>query len=120
MGTDKRAPAVMGLPERVKWAIEHAGTDQASLARQIGITKGAIGQWVSGKTEFIRPAYLFRAARALRVEPEWLGTGEGPRTRTERALPEVDVEVCRLVAALPETARTALLSLCLALMRHSE
>ncbi|MGE0334452.1 MAG: helix-turn-helix domain-containing protein [Gammaproteobacteria bacterium] len=118
MSTKTTAPAAMGLPERMRWALEHAGMDQASLARHLGITKGAVGQWVSGDTESIRPVHLFRAARTLRVEAEWLGTGDGPRTRTERALPDVDVEVCRLVAALPENARTALLALCVALMRR--
>lgn len=112
-----QAVAAMTLPERLRWALEHTGMDQVSLARHVGITKGAVGQWVSGDTAHIRPEHLFKAARALRVEAEWLGTGEGPRTRTERALPGVDVEICRLVAALPEDARTALLALCVALMR---
>lgn len=97
-----------------------AGTlraSQASLARETGITKGAVGQWCNGQTDHIRPLYLFDAARALRVEAEWLGTGKGPRTRLERQAPDVDVEICRLVSAMPEQARTALLAMCIALMR---
>lgn len=109
----------LDLPARVRWALEHAGLDQASLARQIGVTKGAIGQWCSGDTQHIRPEYLFPAARVLRVEAEWLGTGKGARTRLERVAPDVDTEIARLVAALPEDARSALLSLCLAFMRRS-
>lgn len=106
-----------GLAERVTWAFEQSGHTQASLAREIGISKGAIGQWATGKTDHIRPVHLFDAARALRVEPEWLGNGKGPRTRLERAAPDVDVEICRLVSAMPEQARTALMALCVALMR---
>jgi len=111
------AEELMPLPARVQWALDHAGHTQASLAREIGISKGAIGQWVSGATDHIRPAHLFDAARALRVEAEWLGIGKGPRTRLERAAPDVDVEICRLVSAMPEQARTALLAMCIALMR---
>ncbi|MGE0289560.1 MAG: helix-turn-helix domain-containing protein [Bradyrhizobium sp.] len=107
------------LPGRLQWAFEQSGHTQASLAREIGISKGAIGQWATGKTDHIRPAHLFDAARALRVEPEWLGNGKGPRTRLERAAPEVDVEICRLVSALPDAAKTALLALCVSLMRRA-
>lgn len=108
----------MGLPERVRWALEHTGHDQASLARAIGVSKGAVGQWCNGQTDHIRPQYLFAAARALRCEPEWLGTGVGPRTRLERAAPDVDVEICRMVSAMPEDSRTALLALILSLLRR--
>jgi len=105
------------LPDRLQWALEMSGHTQASLAREVGISKGAVGQWCNGQTDHIRPQYLFDAARVLRVEAEWLGTGKGPRTRLERQAPDVDVEICRLVASLPEAARTALLALCVAIMR---
>jgi transcriptional regulator with XRE-family HTH domain len=105
------------LPERLQWALDHTEHTQASLAREIGISKGAVGQWMSGDTEHIRPAYLFDAARVLRVEAEWLATGRGARTSLERKAPDVDVEICRLVSAMPEQARTALLAMCIALMR---
>jgi transcriptional regulator with XRE-family HTH domain len=115
MGT---AEQLTTLPERLRWALDHAGHTQASLARDIGISKGAIGQWMSGDTEHIRPAYLFDSARALRVEPEWLATGNGPRTRLERQAPDVDAEICRLVSALPPNGRTALLALLAAIMQR--
>lgn len=111
------ADKIEPLPQRMAWALEHSGHSQASLARETGITKGAVGQWCNGQTDHIRPLYLFDAARALRVEAEWLGTGKGPRTRLERQAPDVDVEICRLVSAMPDQARTALLSMCIALMR---
>lgn len=106
------------LPERLAWALEMSGHSQASLARETGITKGAVGQWCNGQTDHIRPLYLFDAARALRVEAEWLGTGKGPRTRLERQVPDVDVEICRAVAAMPAESRTALLALILSLLRR--
>lgn len=108
------------LPERLRWALDHAGHTQASLARDIGISKGAVGQWMSGDTEHIRPAYLFDAARVLRVEAEWLATGRGARTSLERKAPDVDVEICRLVSALDEGARAALLGLLVAIMRRGQ
>ena len=106
------------LPARLQWALDHTGHTQASLAREIGISKGAVGQWASGATDHIRPAHLFEAARALRIEPEWLATGNGPRTRLERVAPDVDVEICRLVSAMPDQARTALLALLIAMLRR--
>ena len=106
------------LPARLQWALDHTEHTQASLAREIGISKGAVGQWASGATDHIRPAHLFDAARALRVEPEWLATGNGPRPRLERAAPDVDAEICRLVSSLPEGARTALLALLVAVLRR--
>lgn len=66
-----------------------------------------------------RAAATADAARALRVEAEWLGTGKGPRTRLERQAPDVDVEICRLVSALPESARTALLALLVSMLRRT-
>lgn len=108
----RKTDAGLSLAERLAWALERSPlTTMAELARAVGVSNGAVGQWFSGETEFIRPIYLFRAARALGVEAEWLGTGEGPRTRLERAVPDVDRDICQLVDALPERARRPLLAL---------
>lgn len=108
----KSANDVQPLSERFRWALERSGyASIAELARELGLSPSAVHQWSDGSTEFIRPMWLFKAARLLRVEAEWLGSGEGPRTRLERGVSGVDVEICRLVDALPESAKAPLLAL---------
>lgn len=120
MSKKQTAPAG-DLAERLKWAMSRAGYESfAELARDLNLSTSAVHQWSNGLTESIKPAYLFKAARALRVEAEWLGAGEGPRTRLERSAPDVDAEICRLVDALPGSARAPLLELLKALHREGK
>jgi len=107
----------MTLGARVRWALEHAGMNQTELAKAIGVGKGAISQWSLDQIDSIRPDNLFAAARVLRVEAEWLGTGKGPRTPIERVAPDVDPEIARLIDALPPESRRPLLALVTALLR---
>lgn len=118
MRSTKRIPTT-ALGERMRWAIEHSDHSQASLARAIGVTAGSVSQWCIGDIDFLRPENLFAAARALRVEPEWLGTGNGPRTRTERLAPDVNAEIARIIDRLPQDAQAPLLALLVAMIRRS-
>ncbi len=87
------------LAGRIIWALQRADMTQAELARRLEIGKSAVSQWTTGETRQITPQHLFPAARLLRVEPEWLGTGLGPRTAAEaRAVALLPPE---LAAALP-------------------
>lgn len=114
----KSANDVQPLSERIKWALERSGYESiAEFARELGLSPSAVHQWSDGSTEFIRPMWLFRAARLLRVEAEWLGSGEGHRTRLERGVDGVDAEICRLIDALPQKAKEPLLALLTALRR---
>ena len=118
MAKKQSAPAGE-LAERLKWAMERAGYETLTdLARDLGLSLGAVHQWSNGSTEFIRPIYLFPAARLLRVEPEWLGTGVGPKTRLERAAPDIDRDICQLVDALPQDAKRSLLELLRSMWRR--
>lgn len=118
MGKKSATTGVMPLNERFKWALERSGyASLAEFARSLGLTPSAVHQWSDGSTENIRPMWLFRAARLLRVEPEWLGAGEGPRTRLERGVEGVDAEICRLIDRLPADAKDPLLRLLKSLLR---
>lgn len=108
----------MELGARLRWALQQSGHTQQDLARHLGISKSAVSQQVNGDTKEITPKNLFRAARFLGVEPEWLGTGKGPRTPLERLASEgvemqgQDVrEIVRRIAALSVQSRNALRSL---------
>lgn len=75
------------LKDRLKWALEHRGMSQAALAREIGMSEANISQIFTNRpTAELKATNCFRVARALRIEPEWLGTGIGPRTPEERAI----------------------------------
>ncbi|MGJ7490208.1 helix-turn-helix domain-containing protein [Variovorax sp. ZT4R33] len=69
------------IAERVKAVRQELGWSQVQLAEEVGVSQSSIGNIESGFRQ--RPRELVSIARALRVSPEWLETGKGPRT--ERA-----------------------------------
>lgn len=110
------------LGERVDLALADAGIDPAELARRAGVTQQAVSQWRSGGIKHVRPRYLFRAARALGVNPEWLGTGDGPMIHgapspeiepdtepTPSAQHRAEVRLVRAFRLLPPDAQQAML-----------
>lgn len=69
------------IAERVKAVRQELGWSQVQLAEEVGVSQSSIGNIESGFRQ--RPRELVSIAKALRVSPEWLETGKGPRT--ERA-----------------------------------
>ena len=76
------------LRERLEWALGHAKINQAELARQARITRGAVSLWFNGTTKTLEGENLTRAATALDVNPHWLATGEGQRDIKRFEAPE--------------------------------
>jgi transcriptional regulator with XRE-family HTH domain len=72
---------VKTIAERVKAVRQELGWSQVQLAEEVGVSQSSIGNIESGFRQ--RPRELVSIAKALRVSPEWLETGKGPRT--ERA-----------------------------------
>lgn len=69
--------ACNSFAERLRLAIAHSGMTQADLAKQIGVSQGAISSYVTGKVkepDFDRARLM---AQALRVSALWLIFGEG-------------------------------------------
>lgn len=58
--------------------MDEAGIETADLVRRCGMTRTTVKYWLDGTTKHLRPEHLFPVARALGINPEWLGTGEGP------------------------------------------
>ncbi len=63
------------LAQRLKIAMESSGCTQIKLAELVGVTQGAIQKLVSGKAKSTRN--LLDIAEALKVNPQWLNSGEG-------------------------------------------
>lgn len=63
------------LAERLKHARKHRGLTQSALAELIGVSQAAIQKIESGKA--YQTTKLVDLANALKVKPEWLGSGEG-------------------------------------------
>jgi len=94
----------MLLSERIKLAMERAGVSQVELARACGVKPPSVHGWLSGKSKFLRGENLLQAARVLRVNQNWLATGQGSIEPNEPAalygatdqrprLPEFDINV---------------------------
>ncbi|MFK5950903.1 MAG: helix-turn-helix domain-containing protein [Methylococcales bacterium] len=65
------------LGERVAYVLEHYEGNQAGLAREVGITRSAVGQWKKGTIKHIRPENLFPLAKETGFSAKWIGTGIG-------------------------------------------
>ena len=65
------------IGDRVKRSREEAGITQQQLADQIDLSRSAVALWETGDTRAIKAENIFKAARVLKKNPEWLATGEG-------------------------------------------
>lgn len=66
------------LTERLRIAFADSGKNQADLARAVGVTEGAVTQWLGGGIKTLRAGNALKLSRALNVSPEWLTEGRGP------------------------------------------
>ncbi|ATA55190.1 hypothetical protein CKY39_19710 [Variovorax boronicumulans] len=118
----------MSIGSRIKESRCAMGWSQVRLADEAGVTQSSIGNIESGFRQ--RPRELVSIAKALRVSPEWLETGKGPRTeRASLKLVGADAEpsVRALVEYLAEiaaqqrpTLRKNLANLLVDLVEHPE
>jgi DNA-binding XRE family transcriptional regulator len=67
---------VSGITLRINRAINTAGIGQAELAREIGVSRQAVNDWIKGRSVNIRPDHLFALSDALHVDARWLATGK--------------------------------------------
>lgn len=65
------------IAERIKAVRQELGWSQVQLAEEVGVSQSSIGNIESGFRQ--RPRELVSIAKALRVSPEWLETGKGPK-----------------------------------------
>jgi transcriptional regulator with XRE-family HTH domain len=72
--------------ERLKIAIEYAGTDQSKLAKAVGVTSPSIQYLCKSGT---RSGYTNQIAAFLGVDPDWLATGNGMMAARDKQAPPV-------------------------------
>lgn len=70
------------LAARVKMARKHRGMTQATLAKEAGANQSDISKIERGEIE--RTTHLIGLATALRCDPRWLDTGDGPPPWTDK------------------------------------
>lgn len=98
--------------ERIKEARESLGWGPTQLAEAAGVSRQTIYKWESGEITSPRPDQLFKLARKLNRDPEWLITGkEAPRassdeqhlllTHFSRLDPSLRASILTLIRALP-------------------
>lgn len=74
------------LGERIKQVRLKAGITKSGLASAAGVSPSAVTQWENGDTKTLKSASVLAAAKALKVNYEWLATGKGePVGRTGQA-----------------------------------
>lgn len=86
------------LKDRVMVALSSAKqsgrkVSQTDLAKEAGVSRQAVSQWFSGKTNKIDGDALFGAARYLGVRPEWLAGNGGQMTAEPSATKDVIIDV---------------------------
>jgi len=66
----------MDVAERLNKRASELGIKQASIAKQLQLTRGSVNQWFNGST---KPGgdNLIRLAKILRTSPDWIVSGKG-------------------------------------------
>lgn len=75
------------LAERLKYAMEVLPPKKikgVELARAVGVKPPSVSDWLSGKSKNMDGPNLVRAAKFLKVNSTWLGTGAGQPTDKEK------------------------------------
>lgn len=68
------------ISDRVRRSRVEIGLTQQQLADIVGVSRTAIALWEYGYSKSIKAEHLFKAARALKKNPEWLANGQGAET----------------------------------------
>lgn len=67
----------MNLSERIKRRMRELELSAADLSRAVGVKPSSMSLWLNGTTKSIKGSNLLKAAKALKVDAEWLATGKG-------------------------------------------
>lgn len=65
-----------GFNVRLRRMMNATGTTQVQLAESVGLSQGAIGHILTGRTKMVGAHIIFKMAAALDCDAEWLATGE--------------------------------------------
>ena len=109
-----QAPDVSSYGGRLAAAIADAGMDGRGFASKMGVTYMGVFKVLKNQSAYLQTPQHFAACKLLRIRPEWLMYGEGPR-REAQGEPGVDWRTLAMLIANenPEAAdRDLLLHFC--------
>lgn len=121
----RKAPDPSSFASRLKSAAADRGLSQADLARRLGVTRGAVSHWYSGRS-VPEGATLAALADAVGVAARWIASGVGDRTPAPAPaapsttdLDEVESALLNAFRSLSPEGRSALASLAVAVANQS-
>ncbi len=88
------------LSDRIKLALGHSGLTPAELARQSGVKRQSVNDWIHGGTKRISGEVLLKASAALGVGAAWLASGKGQMIGRRTQIPLEDQEQLDRLTAL--------------------
>ena len=80
------------LQERIAEVIAHSGLSVSEIAKECGVTSGAVSQWKDGPTKSLKPAPAARLAERTGFSALWIATGEGGKWRVAPSATPIDLE----------------------------
>lgn len=102
-------PKALAFGRRIATAREQKGYSQDDFAIRLRITKGAVGQWETGRSQ-PRPWRLTEIAEELGVSVRWLLTGNEPEELV-RAQTRSELETLEVLRDIPPAQQPAALSM---------
>src|SRR5437773_2594972 len=76
--------------QRIREALRKRGMTSAELARELGVTDGAVAHWLTGANK-PRPERIIEIAMILDVNPHWVAYGvEEPEAAGDRRIRDQD------------------------------
>lgn len=94
------------LADRLQHIMDEMGWSQAELAREMGCTRAAVTNYMSGFSKQVAPKFAFRLQDKHRWNARWILEGEPP-ARIEPLTAREEALLAKL-RALPEERRRAL------------
>lgn len=86
----------MGLGARIAEAIEGSEKTKAQIARECGVSGGAVSQWLSGEVKGLKAETIVYFEQATGYRAAWIVLGKGPKRLSEPAVqwpfPKVPIE----------------------------
>lgn len=69
---------MLTLDQRLRKTLEHGKLQRTELMGLCHVSAAAVSKWFSGRTKVLKAEHVLTIARRCRVDPSWLGSGEGP------------------------------------------
>lgn len=99
-------PKKQGLRERLQAIMEEMGWSQADLSREMGCSRAAVTNYMTGFSKAVDPAFAFRLQDKYRWNARWILEGEPP-ARIEPLTAREEALLAKL-RELPEERRRAI------------